>query len=59
MVKKIKVELRTEIVNRLIKLKNVGDTYSDVIEKLLDLYDSSETEVKNNGKNPQISEHEM
>ena len=32
---KVKVELEKEIVNRLIKLKQVGDTYSDVIRKLL------------------------
>ncbi len=32
---KIKVELDRGIVNELIKLKQVGDTYSDVIKKLL------------------------
>jgi len=32
---KIKVELDRDIVNELIKLKQVGDTYSDVIKKLL------------------------
>jgi predicted CopG family antitoxin len=33
---KTKIEIRTEILNELIKLKNVGDTYSDVIRRLLD-----------------------
>ena len=32
---KVKVELDKDIVNKLIKLKQVGDTYSDVIKKLL------------------------
>jgi len=32
---KIKVELERDIVNKLIKLKKVGDTYSDVIRRLL------------------------
>lgn len=32
---KTKVEIETEILNELIKLKQVGDTYSDVIRKLL------------------------
>lgn len=32
---KTKVEIETEILNELIKLKKVGDTYSDVIRKLL------------------------
>lgn len=32
---KTKVEIETEILNKLIKLKNVGDTYSDVIRRLL------------------------
>lgn len=30
-----KVEIETEVLNQLIKLKKVGDTYSDVIRKLL------------------------
>ena len=30
-----KLEVETEILNELIKLKNVGDTYSDVIRRLL------------------------
>lgn len=34
--KKVKVELDREVVNRLIKLKEVGDTYSDVIVRLLE-----------------------
>ena len=32
---KVKVELERTIVNELIKLKKVGDTYSDVIRNLL------------------------
>lgn len=32
---KTKVEIETEILNQLIKLKQVGDTYSDVIRRLL------------------------
>ena len=32
---KIKVQLDKDIVNKLIKLKEVGDTYSDVIRRLL------------------------
>jgi predicted CopG family antitoxin len=32
---KTKVEIETEILNELIKLKKVGNTYSDVIRKLL------------------------
>ena len=32
---KTKVEIKTEILNQLIKLKRVGDTYSDVIRRLL------------------------
>lgn len=32
---KTKVEIETEILNQLIKLKEVGDTYSDVIKRLL------------------------
>jgi predicted CopG family antitoxin len=33
--KKVKIELKTWVVNKLIKLKEVGDTYSDVIARLL------------------------
>ena len=33
---KTKVELETDILNQLIKLKEVGDTYSDVIRRLLE-----------------------
>ena len=33
--KKTKVEIETEVLNKLIKLKKVGDTYSDVIKRLL------------------------
>lgn len=32
---KTKVDIETELLNELIKLKTVGDTYSDVIRKLL------------------------
>ena len=33
---KSKVEIKKDILNRLIKLKEVGDTYSDVINRLLE-----------------------
>ena len=36
--KKVKVELDKDLVNELIKLKEVGLTYSDVIRKLLKHY---------------------
>jgi len=32
---KVKVELDKDIVNEMIKLKEVGDTYSDIIRRLL------------------------
>jgi len=32
---KVKVQLGRDVVNSLIKLKEVGDTYSDVIRRLL------------------------
>lgn len=32
---KIKVQLDKDVANALIKLKEVGDTYSDVIRRLL------------------------
>ena len=32
---KVKVEIETELVNKMIKLKQVGDSYSDVIRRLL------------------------
>lgn len=32
---KTKVELDTDVVNELIHLKEVGDTYSDVVRRLL------------------------
>ncbi len=35
MTDKVKVLLEKEVVNDLIKLKNVGDTYSDVIKGLM------------------------
>jgi len=32
---RVKIELKKDLVNRLIKLKEVGDSYSDVISRLL------------------------
>ena len=32
---KAKVEIEKDVLNQLIKLKKVGDTYSDVIKRLL------------------------
>jgi len=32
---KVKVQLDKDIVSALIKLKDVGDTYSDVVRRLL------------------------
>jgi predicted CopG family antitoxin len=32
---KVKVQLDRDIVNKLLKMKEVGDTYSDVIRKLM------------------------
>ena len=32
---KVKVQLDKDIVNELIKMKEVGDTYSDVIRRIL------------------------
>jgi len=33
---KVKVEFDREVLNQLIKMKNVGDTYSDVVRRLLE-----------------------
>jgi len=33
---KVKVQLDKDVVNELIKLKRVGDSYSDVIRRLLE-----------------------
>lgn len=33
--RKIKIEVDEDIANALIKLKSVGDTYSDVIRRIL------------------------
>jgi predicted CopG family antitoxin len=33
--KKVKIELDVDVVNELIKMKKVGDTYSDIIRRLL------------------------
>ena len=32
---KVKIELDRDIMNKLIKMKEVGDTYSDVVRELL------------------------
>ena len=32
----VKIMVEKELVNRLIKMKEFGDTYSDVIRRLLD-----------------------
>ena len=32
---KVKIQLDKDIVNKLLKLKEVGDTYSDVVRRLL------------------------
>jgi len=32
---KTKVQIDNDVVNDLIKMKNIGDTYSDVIRKLI------------------------
>lgn len=32
---KTKIELDTDVVNKLILLKKVGDSYSDIIQRLL------------------------
>lgn len=39
---KTKLELDRDIVNRLIKLKVIGKTYSDIIRELLDKSESQE-----------------
>ena len=33
---KVKVEFDRDVLNQLIKLKEVGDTYSDVVRRLLE-----------------------
>lgn len=38
---KSKVEIEKEVLNQLIKLKEVGDTYSDVIRRLLNEHKNS------------------
>ena len=35
------ITIRTSTANRLIRLKEVGDTYSDVIERLLDFHEEN------------------
>jgi len=32
---KVKIQLDADVVQQLIRLKNVGDTYSDVVKRLL------------------------
>jgi len=32
---KVKIQLDKDIVNELIKMKQVGDTYSDILRKLI------------------------
>jgi len=34
-IRKVKIELDEDVVNSLIKFKNVGDTYSDIVRRLL------------------------
>lgn len=36
---KVKIEIRRDLANRLILRKKVGDSYSDVIERLLEVSD--------------------
>jgi predicted CopG family antitoxin len=33
--RKVKVQLDEDVVNSLLKLKKIGDTYSDVVRRLL------------------------
>jgi len=39
---KVKVQLDRDVVNELIKMKEVGDTYSDVIRRLIKLWKRSQ-----------------
>lgn len=34
-IEKVKIDVEREVVNELIKLKKVGDSYSDIIKRLL------------------------
>lgn len=37
---KVKVEIDRDVLNRLIKLKEVGDTYSSVLRRILKKHES-------------------
>jgi len=37
--KKVKIQLEKELVNKLIKMKKVGESYSDVLRKLINFYE--------------------
>ena len=39
---KVKVQLDKDVVNELIKMKEVGNTYSDVVRKLIELWKKSQ-----------------
>ena len=45
-VDKVKVQLERDVANELIKRKTVGDTYSDIIRRLLKDDDGKQTEKK-------------
>jgi len=39
---KVKVQLDRDVVNELVKMKEVGDTYSDVVRRLIELWKKSQ-----------------
>ncbi len=39
---KVKVQLDKDVVNELIKMKEVGDTYSNVVRRLIELWKRSQ-----------------
>ena len=39
---KVKVQLDRDVVNELIKMKEVGNTYSDVVRRLIKLWKKSQ-----------------
>jgi len=39
---KVKVQLDRDVVNELVKMKEVGDTYSDVVRRLIGLWKKSQ-----------------
>lgn len=43
---KVKVELDRDVVNRLIRMKQVGDSYSTIIKRLLDDKDKTKERGK-------------